>query len=83
MPSRKISLSETRQDKQVYITPVIDQGKFNHRLSEFLLTVRAFNQIGLIDNIDKVQRFSHTPVDFPDPRKQFPIIPDLGPAQLS
>ena len=45
----------------------------DHSLSELDIGVEVLDEIGLIDNVDQVLRFGHTPEDFMDAEAKRPF----------
>ena len=58
-----IILSDTEKRQRIGAQRAIAAGirKFDHSLAELLFTINAFDIIGLVDDIDEMEKFCHPP----------------------
>ena len=54
-------------------SPIRGPGEMGHGLAQLFLFVGVFDQIGLVDDIDQVARFRHSPEHPVDPEAQLPF----------
>ena len=65
---------EPGHEIQVQRSPVPLRRHFQHGLTKLVFTIQVFDQIGLVDNIDKVDEFGGTPENLADAETQLPVL---------
>ena len=75
-----LTFTKTRQNIEIKDTPIPRQRQVDHGLTQLFLSIRIFNVVSLVDNINQMLGFCDTPEHLANAGSQLPTVTDVHPS---